>query len=136
MSTTFEDGPANGQVLMIRRNPLLLRVVRSKTGKWDALDQRSDMADPGEDIFVYRLVASRGHVHLRMARGSGFYAMGTYRLHERQPEDATARSVWEWPKWALKEAATLESKDAQTTPGGADLPTVADAQEAKDASEP
>ena len=36
--TTFQDGPAKGMTLMLKRTPVYLRVVCS-LGKVDALDQ-------------------------------------------------------------------------------------------------
>lgn len=89
--TTFRDGPAKGQTLMLGRAPLLMRVVRTAEGQWDALDQLSDMPAADETIFVYRLVEGPTFVHIRRDRrhgGSGIFRGGVYALHPEQPEDA------------------------------------------------
>lgn len=46
---TFRDGPAAGQVLQLRRVPVLLRVVCSSRGNWDALDQLAELAANGHE---------------------------------------------------------------------------------------
>jgi len=38
----FLDGPADGVELRLMRTPIMLRVVRSAGGTWDALDQPDD----------------------------------------------------------------------------------------------
>lgn len=45
--TTFIDGPAKGQTLMLRRNPVYL-IVTEENGKFDALDQLEDAPKPTE----------------------------------------------------------------------------------------
>jgi len=43
--TRFLDGPAQGETLMLRRAPILLRVTRDPMGNFDGLDQLDDRPD-------------------------------------------------------------------------------------------
>jgi len=38
----FMEGPADGQRLMLRRIPIMLRVVQNRSGEWDALNELDD----------------------------------------------------------------------------------------------
>jgi hypothetical protein len=93
---SFELGPATGQVLGPR-------------GKVDALDQLDDEPDPSEALHAYVCTESRGMVHLNMGRkkGSGFYAMATYRVIAEQPADAEMRDRDRWRAWCRAAAAPL-----------------------------
>jgi hypothetical protein len=97
--TRFEDGPAAGQCLYLRRSPALLRVVRDEKCAWDALDAPADMPKIGEAVFVYRLVRVDGHCHIRGQKVSGFFPLATYRLCEVQPDDDTVRGIKAWAVW-------------------------------------
>lgn len=95
----FEDGPAGGQVLQLRRAPLYLRVTHDPDGKWDALDQLDDQPAAGETITVYRRVGEAGVVHIdyteratRRRRGAWF-SCADYRVVANQPADAVARDT-------------------------------------------
>jgi hypothetical protein len=72
--TTFEDGPAKGQTLMLQRAPLFLRVVIDPSGKVDALDQLTDKPASNEKIFAYVLTAEPGRFHIYNAAAA---AVGT-----------------------------------------------------------
>lgn len=97
--TTFQDGPAAGQKLMLKRAVMFLRVTY-ESGKWDALDQLTDKAKETEELFAYRIVGVPGHCHIRASGGrSGFYVMATYKLVEPQPTDAQMRDNEAWSKW-------------------------------------
>ncbi len=107
--TKFQDGPAAGKTLAIRRSPLFLRVV-DDNGTFDALDQLDDRPNITEKVYVYVLVRNDGMIHLNMrnAQGrpcGGYFAMAEYRLFEQQPEDATVRSRRGWPEWCEARAA-------------------------------
>lgn len=83
--TTFHDGPAKGQHLLLRFSPPKLQVVRDRvTGKWDALDARGDTPKPNEEVFNYRLVKHEGTVHICCSprSKSGFYSIAHYALDE------------------------------------------------------
>ena len=124
------DGPAAGQVLMIRRAPLFLRVVRNplvrKANKedreWDCLNELQDQPKPHEELHVYVLKEKPGWCHIRMSRrsASGFYSWGEYVPLQEQPDDATMRSTELWRKWCTDNAPRLapawwkEGKDLQT----------------------
>jgi hypothetical protein len=99
--TTFLDGPAEGQTLLLKRAPIFLRVVKGG-GKWDALDQPEDQPTPDEEIYAYRIEGEPGvcHVDVRGARG-GFYTLAQYRLVPTQPEDRELRNTMSWRRWCL-----------------------------------
>lgn len=98
--TTIVDGPAAGQHLMLKRSPYFLRVVE-KDGKWDALDQLDDTPDPGEKIYVYKLMEKPMTVHINAGRGrSGWHQMAAYVFIQDQPADSEIRGTEEWRKWA------------------------------------
>jgi hypothetical protein len=114
--TTFEDGPAFGQTLLLRRAPFFLRVTFSPERKWDALDQLKDQPEPEETITVYRKVRESGWVHLcGRGRGavSGRFVIAVYRLHGEQPADETARSIREWRKWCEAQAEQLRQPEQE-----------------------
>lgn len=102
--TKFEDGPAAGVVLALRRAAYLLRVVQGADGKWDALDQPGDVPAADEKVFVYGLVSNDGGAFIdgrgKDGKRFGFYAVSaTYRLFPTQPDDATARDADAWLEW-------------------------------------
>lgn len=99
--TTFTDGPAKGQTLMLKRAAKFLRVTQAD-GKFDALDQIGDTPKPEETLFAYVLTGEVGHCHLNMGRGrGGFYPIATYRLVPEQPSQATMRLQGAWEAWCL-----------------------------------
>jgi hypothetical protein len=105
----FLDGPAEGVTLALRRAPLLLRVVRSQRGAWDALDQLEDEAQPKESIFVYRLEGPTSwyHVCRRPRSQSGMYMIASYRVLPEQPAEEHLRTTKAWHVWADANAARL-----------------------------
>lgn len=107
--TTFLDGPAAGVTLSLSRAPLLLRVVQTKAGQWDALDQLDDTPRFGETIHVYQQASFDGRVHLcRSGKGSGWFVIASYRLFPRPPADHEIRTTAAWRAWTT----------AQVTPDG------------------
>lgn len=97
--TTFIDGPAKGQNLMLQRTPMLLRVV-TENGKWDALNAVGDEPRPGEQIFAYVMSELHGHCHVNRGRnGSGFYSIAAYRLAPVQPSQEEMRDRTAWTEW-------------------------------------
>jgi hypothetical protein len=97
--TTFQDGPAKGQTLLLKRAPRFLRVVEWH-GKWDALDQLEDEPRPDEKIYAYEIIGETYMMHLNRGRdGGGFYAGATYKQFLPQPDDATMRDTNSWVKW-------------------------------------
>ncbi len=103
--TSFEDGPAKDQTLMLRRAARFLRVVQSHDGKFDALDQPYDMPRPTETLYAYEIVARPVMTHLRMSKPgvSGFYPMARYRLVPEQPSQNVMR--YDWQKWCESQPA-------------------------------
>lgn len=104
--TRFNDGPARGHTLQLRRAPFFLRVVCEAGdlfgagGKVDALDQISDEPTKDEKLFAYRLTATPGMVHIyRRQGGGGFYPMSVYVLVDPQPTDAEMRDKTRWAAW-------------------------------------
>lgn len=111
--TSFLDGPAKGQVLGLKRSPYFLRVVQDAKGTWDALDQLHDRPSLDEKVYVYVLVESHGMVHLRMAKGSGFYSLAQYKLYPEQPADEVMRGYNRWPAWCEATYATIQEQKAK-----------------------
>jgi len=100
------DGPAEGESLSLRRSPLFLRVVRSRTGHWDGLDQLDDQPKATETIFVYLRHTQDTPIHFKMQRRSesGWYARATYKLFSVQPADCDARDKFRWQEWCVEQA--------------------------------
>jgi len=108
--TEFDDGPAKGQVLQLRRAPLFLRVVldtRSGKGEWDGLDQLDDTPRTYETVYVYRRVGAPGYYFPDWTEGGrrkgGRFARARYRFYGQQPGDATTRDTATWRAWCLDE---------------------------------
>ena len=97
----FDDGPAAGVSLQLRRAPLFLRVVIDKqTGEVDALDQLGDQPRLGETIHAYRRVTNELQYHMRACKdGSGWYSSARYQLHDEQPADHVGRDRESWREW-------------------------------------
>jgi hypothetical protein len=109
--TTFQDGPAKGQTLMLHRACKFLRVV-SALGKWDALDQQKDTPRANEKIHAYQLVGYPFMVHINLGGGrGGFYASATYREVILQPEDATMRDASLWREWCEQNQHLVGQED-------------------------
>lgn len=103
--TSFTNGPAMGQTLMLKRGPKYLRVVHDKaTNKWDALDQIEDTPSVHEIVYAYEMVGEPGQIHLNCGRkgGSGWYVMAEYRLCDTQPENHEKRDTALWQAWCRK----------------------------------
>lgn len=84
--TTFLDGPAKGQTLILKRSPEILRVVlEPKTRKWDALDQPEDAPRPGEMVYIYVLKQHIGRTILcRRGGGGGVCQIAEYQYRGRE----------------------------------------------------
>lgn len=123
----FNNGPAAGVQLELRRSPFFLRVVRSKTGAWDALDQPDDAPKPGEAIYVYVLDKKPFGGFVRSSRKElgGRFMHATYTWHRLPADDAALRdnAKWrrwceeEWAAWGEKRYGELESGLARRTNG-------------------
>lgn len=109
----FLDGPAAGKRLALKRIPILLRVVQSANGEWDALDQISDTPRPGEKIFVYRRrddhPIQKYHLYCARGRGSGWYWEAWYSVLPEQPGDEHVRETKAWQEWATAHVETVQS---------------------------
>jgi hypothetical protein len=115
----FLDGPAANETLACCRAPLLLRVVRGRDGKWDALDQLDDQPQKGESIFVYGRASEPVLVHIltgnRGRRGSGWYQMADYRyLADDQPAEDEARDTDKWRAWCQKVGPSLKPRAVES----------------------
>jgi hypothetical protein len=105
--TRLLDGPAAGQVLLLQRAPVFLRVVLDSAGKVDALDLVSDEPDDAETIFVYRIVPNTrkaAHINFGRCGRTGWYRGGDYRL-TTQPGDEVMRRRDAWQAWTRAELA-------------------------------
>lgn len=105
--THFDNGPAAGQTLMLKRAPKFLRVVEA-LGVWDALDQLEDKPTPQETIYAYVRMGDPSMCHVnRGSKGSGWYMVANYRLVPEQPTDAQMRDTSAWQEWCLEVADTF-----------------------------
>ncbi len=117
--TRFLDGPAAGQLLMLKRAPVFLRVVQDRGGKWDALDQLSDTPQPGETVTIYRKVFGSGGSAFVDGRDlktgkrwGGLFQSGDYRVVAEQPAAEVTRDTAKWQEWCEAEVAKIiESKE-------------------------
>jgi hypothetical protein len=101
--TRFEDGPAKGQTLMLKRSPQFLRVAEAG-GKWDALDQFEDTPEPGEKLHAYERHGEAGGCHIRASGGrSGFYTVASYRHCAEQPAQEQMRDQDAWRDWCREQ---------------------------------
>lgn len=102
--TRFLNGPAKGQVLMLRRAPRFLRATELR-GSWDALDQVADNPRAAEKLYAYEQTGQTGTMHVRASGGAGgFCPMADYRLVEPQPTDQEMRSNERWQRWCREQA--------------------------------
>lgn len=106
MGVSFEDGPAKGQSLMLQRAPLFLRAVRSRNGKWDALDQLEDQAKPTEAVYAYIRVGEPGVAFIdyrgRGGRREGRrLATAEYRIVQAGIAEPIKRNNDEWTAWCF-----------------------------------
>lgn len=102
--TTFKNGPADGQTLMLKRTPIYLRVtLKQKAGKIiaDALNEIGDTPQDDEELFAYIVTARPvAHVHMNCGRGrGGFFPIVQYTFIEEQPSDEIMRDQAAWEKW-------------------------------------
>lgn len=105
--TSFQDGPAEGKTLMLRRAPFFLRVTVGPGAdqtehfpRIDALDQLDDVPTATEQLFCYRLTAKPNSCHIRASKGrGGFFAIGNYVLVDPQPTDTQMRDRAAWQAW-------------------------------------
>jgi len=103
--SNFLDGPAAGVRLNLGRSPYFLRVVRTPDGKWDALDQLDDKPAENEEIHVYRIASEPmiAHVDGRDPKTGKRYgkwmSIADYVLHNKQPDNQTARNKVQWQEW-------------------------------------
>lgn len=115
--TTFEDGPAKGQCLMLTRAPLYLRVVHVRMNHFDALDQLDDRPRDDENIYAYKLNGKAGSCHINRRGGSGgFFTVANYSLVKNQPTDLVMRDTEDWRRWCHAQqnpAAPVEPKQVQ-----------------------
>jgi hypothetical protein len=114
--TTFQDGPAHGVTLMLRRAPYFLRVTHDGN-KYDALDQPTDSPRADETLHLYRITARPSACHIRAKNGGGFYAMANYAFVTPQPPDAILRDNEAYAKWCGEQTDDMkrwaEMLDAQ-----------------------
>lgn len=105
--TTFDDGPAKGYCLSLKRAAQFLRVTKDDLGKVDALDQPEDVPRSNETLYAYEISQFKGMCHTNRGRnGGGFFAIASYHIVRDQPTDKIMRSLKLWGEWceALKSA--------------------------------
>lgn len=105
--TKLEDGPAKGQVLMLRRAPLFLRVAESAEG-WDGLDLFDDSPEPGI-FYAYRRTGTHGSAFIdfggKKKHQSGLYTSASYEYIPEQPTQDVMASNEAWQTWCLAKKA-------------------------------
>jgi hypothetical protein len=105
--TTFQDGPAKGKTLMLKRTPIFLRVVIDGM-KVDALDQLEDTPLPREKLVAYVAARDLGAIHLNAKGGrGGFYRRAEYKLVPIQPTDGEMRDPESWSRWCHAQPAPI-----------------------------
>lgn len=103
--TTFLDGPAVNECLLLHLAPLFLRVTCDDRRMFDALDQPGDTPQPGETVTAYRRIGEVGRpIHLNMTgprgqRVRGFYRQATYAVCPEQPPAAVMADAGAWQAW-------------------------------------
>lgn len=112
--TRFEDGPAKGQVLMLQRAPLFLRVsfdgspgrIALEADKWDALDQVEDSPKASEVLYAYYRTGSHGRAFIDFGGAkkhlSGLYTSASYLYMSEQPPQAVMASNEAWREWTME----------------------------------
>jgi len=107
--TRFIDGPAKGWTLMLKRAPMMLRVVRRMdNGDIDALDQLTDYPRPDEELSAYVLTGRPVMAFIDGSKCRGRYPVAEYRLANPQPPDLVMRDEQEWARWATAEGPKVE----------------------------
>ena len=103
--TSFLDGPAKGQTLMLKRCARFLRVTDAN-GKWDALDAWEDSPRPEEKLYCYALHGKPGGAFIDGTGIRGFYAIAEYQFVEPQPDESTMRDDTKWHLWRTEKEKT------------------------------
>lgn len=109
--TKFTDGPAVGQVLMLRRAPLFLRVAFDTEGMdeppWDALDQLEDTPKLYETFYAYRRTGKHGRCMIdfggKKKHLSGMYTSANYEFVQDQPSQEIMGDNVKWRKWCCEQ---------------------------------
>jgi hypothetical protein len=103
--TTFEDGPARGQTLELKRAPRFLRVCRAPDLTFDALDLMEDTPKPEETLIAYERTEGRtvGFIDYggKDRHKSGPFTSCRYRMIAEQPDDAVMRDGARWRQWCV-----------------------------------
>lgn len=97
--TRFEDGPAEGLSLILKRAPKFLRAVKNREGTWDALDQLDDAPEVDEQLFAYERHGGEIRGFIDGPKFRGMFAGGVYRFVAEQPDDIVMRDTDAWRAW-------------------------------------
>lgn len=123
--TTFLDGPAKGQHLMLKRKVRFLRVAfrpadnpatRAKhhAARWDALDMPEDVPEASEQLYAYEAASNGGMCHINRGGGrGGFYSIQDYKFVPDQPDDATMRDRSKWVAWCESKATPTTQRQSE-----------------------
>ncbi len=111
----FHQGPADGQMLMLKRAPRFIRVVVGPNNKIDALDQLADTPADSETIHVYEIqtepisafIDGTGKDGRRFGRA---VQIADYAHFPQQPEDHEVRATDAWQAWVQATANRLDAE--------------------------
>ena len=98
--TTFLDGPAQGEILHLKRAPRFLRVTQNGP-VFDALDQLEDEPEETELIYVYEIT---GPVTGIVTTTTGTFPIAQYRFITPPPGDGLVRRTHAWRGWTTRRA--------------------------------
>ena len=106
------DGPAEGQSFRISRAPLFVRIVEGPGG-WDILNMLDDRIQENERPYCYVWQDIPTVAHFRQKTGSGWRALGLYRLFEPQPRLEIMMDQDKWEAWVDETIRTSEDEALQ-----------------------
>jgi hypothetical protein len=108
----LEDGPATGQRLDVIRAPLLLRVVCSGRGRWDAIDNLDAAPKSGHEIVLAYMRRSEPEIKNYSWEGGNekVYSQSvSYFYVEDQPSEEVMRENDTWRAWARGVSKSTQS---------------------------
>src|SRR5690606_12130199 len=111
-------------VMSLDRCPLLLRVVQSPDGKWDALDQLADKPEDNEAIHLYWLASDVSSAFIDGADANGkrwgrYCNMAIYTPFPHPPPEEVMRVIDHWQLWCKVNESMIRNAWKAHMKGGA-----------------